>query len=129
MQANLPKAAIIEDDTDLQFIYKMKLEAAGYQVATAGNGAEGLTLIEKFKPDVILLDLLMPIMGGAEMLANLRTHAWASSMRVVILTNISKDEAPQALRFLSVDRYIVKAHHTPAQVVAVVGEVLGKKSP
>ena len=127
MQTSSPKAAIIEDDTDLQFIYKMKLEAAGYQVVTAANGVDGLAIIESFKPDIILLDLMMPIMGGAEMLTKLRMNDWASNMRVIILTNISKDEAPQALRFLSVDRYVVKAHHTPAQVVAVVNEVLGRK--
>lgn len=129
MQTTPPKAAIIEDDTDLQFIYKMKLEAAGYQVVTAANGVDGLAVIESFKPDIILLDLMMPVMSGAEMLTKLRMNDWASNMRVIILTNISKDEAPQALRFLSVDRYVVKAHHTPAQVVAVANEVLGRKSP
>ena len=129
MQSKVYKAVIIEDDADVRFMYKLKLEAAGYEVAIAGNGVEGLEVIEQTKPDIVLLDLMMPVMGGAEMLAKLRTHAWASDMRVIILTNISKDEAPQALRFLSVDRYIVKAHHTPGQVVAITDEVLGKKSP
>jgi CheY-like chemotaxis protein len=69
---------------------------------------------------------MMPIMGGTEMLARLRAESWGSDARVIVLTNISKDEAPQALRFLHVDRYIVKAHHTPAQVIAIVREVLGK---
>lgn len=120
------KAVVIEDDQDLQFIYKLKLEREGFQVATASNGQEGLETIESFKPDIILLDLMMPVMGGAEMLARLRAVPWGSSIRVVILTNISKDEAPQALRFLHVDRYIVKAHHTPAQVIGMVHEILGK---
>jgi hypothetical protein len=58
-------------------------------------------------------------------LARLRAEPWGSEARVVILTNISKDEAPQALRFLHVDRYVVKAHQTPAQIVDIVLEVLG----
>lgn len=120
-----PKVAVIEDDHDLQFIYKMKLEREGFTVATALNGEEGLEVIKDFKPDIILLDLMMPVMNGTEMLARLRSEQWGSSIRVVVLTNISKDEAPQALRFLRVDRYIVKAHHTPAQVIEVVRDILG----
>lgn len=126
MLATAIKAAVVEDDQDLQFIYKLKLERAGFNVRTASNGEEGLEVAQSFQPDIILLDLMMPIMSGTEMLARLRAHAWGSQARVIILTNISKDEAPQALRFLHVDRYIVKAHHTPAQVVDIVHEILGK---
>jgi DNA-binding response OmpR family regulator len=120
------KVAIVEDDHDLQFLFKLKLQLAGFEVATANNGKEGLEVAKAFEPDIILLDLMMPVMSGAEMLAELRSHAWGSQTRVVILTNISKDEAPQALRFLHVDRYVVKAHQTPAQIVTLIHEVLGK---
>lgn len=118
------KAIVVEDDTDLQFLYKTKLEREGFEVQIAGNGQEGLELIELHRPHIVLLDLLMPVMGGSEMLAALRATEWGSDVRVIVLTNISKDEAPPALRFLRVDRYIVKAHHTPAQVVRIVHEVL-----
>lgn len=124
-----PKAVVVEDDHDLQFLYKLKLEREGFEVCVAKNGAEGLEIIKQFRPAIILVDLLMPVMGGTEMLAHLRTEAWASNIRVVVLTNISKDEAPQALRFLRVDRYVVKAHYTPAQIVDIVREVLGKGAP
>lgn len=119
------KAVVVEDDHDLQYLYRLKLEREGFEVETAENGVEGLELVEKFKPDVILLDLMMPIMSGAEMLAIMRAQIWGGDARVIILTNISRDEAPQALRFLHVDRYVVKAHHTPAQVINIVHEVLG----
>lgn len=119
------KAVVVEDDHDLQYLYRLKLEREGFEVATASNGQEGLDVIEKHQPDIILLDLMMPIMSGTEMLTLMRAEPWGSHARVVVLTNISKDEAPQALRFLHVDRYIVKAHHTPSQVMAVVREVLG----
>lgn len=120
------KAAVIEDDQDLQYIYKLKLEREGFAVKTASNGVEGLEIIKDFQPNIILLDLMMPVMNGTEMLSRLRAETWGSDVRVIVLTNISKDEAPQALRFLHVDRYIVKAHHTPAQVIEIVREILGK---
>ena len=122
------KAAVIEDDQDLQFIYKLKLEREGFMVQTASNGEEGLEVARQFQPHIILLDLMMPVMNGTEMLARLRAQNWGTDVRVIVLTNISKDEAPQALRFLHVDRYIVKAHHTPAQVIDIVREILGQSS-
>ncbi len=123
--SNGVKVALIEDDLNLQNMYKLKLEVEGFAVATAADGREGLKLAESFKPDVVLLDLRMPVMSGDEMLARLREHEWGSAMRVIVLTNISKNEAPQSLRFLNVDRYIVKAHHTPGQMVEIIREVLG----
>ena len=121
------KAVVIEDDSDLRFLYQNRLVKDGFEVLVACDGAEGLEVIDRYRPSVILLDLLMPVMSGAEMLARLRATEWGSEIRVIILTNISKDEAPPALRFLSVDRYVVKAHHTPKQVADIVREVLGIK--
>lgn len=108
-------------------MYKYKLELHGYEIQLAHNGVEGLKVCETFLPDLILLDVRMPYMNGDEMLEQVRATEWGSQPRVIILTNISKDEAPMKLRFLNVDRYIVKAHHTPQQVVNIVDEVLGIK--
>ncbi|MFI5275534.1 MAG: response regulator [Candidatus Saccharimonadales bacterium] len=127
MSDSAHKIAIVEDDRDLQFIYKMKFEAVGYNVMTAADGEKGLEMVGSFRPDIILLDLRMPKMSGDEMLTRLRASDWGRDMRVIILTNISKSEAPPVLRFLHVDRYIVKAHHTPAQVVSIVRDVLGEE--
>jgi two-component system alkaline phosphatase synthesis response regulator PhoP len=120
------KIAVIEDDHAIAAMYGFKLKAGGYTVATAYNGEEGLALAGSFFPDLILLDIMMPVMDGHEMLQKLRQTEWGANIRVVILTNLSKDEAPHGLRLLNVDRYIVKAHHTPSQVVAVVNEILGE---
>lgn len=127
MPASAYKVAIVEDDRDLQFIYKMKFEAVGYKVMAAADGEKGLEVLESFRPDITLLDLRMPKMSGDEVLTRLRSSDWGRDMRVIILTNISKSEAPPVLRFLHVDRYIVKAHYTPAQVVGIVREVLGEE--
>lgn len=116
---------IVEDEPAISEMYRFKLTKEGYRVAVAGNGQEGLVACQAAPPDLILLDLRMPVMSGDEMLARLRATDWGADIRVIVLTNISKAEAPHNLRFLAVDRYIVKAHHTPAEVVKVVQEVLG----
>ncbi len=118
------KIAIIEDEHAIAEMYKMKLTSDGYEVEVANNGVEGYDLIKTFSPDLILLDLRMPEMSGDKMLEKVRQTGWGSRPRVIILTNISRDEAPSTLRFLGVDRYVVKAHHTPAQVVSIVEEIL-----
>ena len=116
---------IVEDDEPIRGLYEAKFTQQGYQVTTAINGLDGYAKAEANPPDIILLDLRMPLMTGDEMLAKLRSTDWGSTIRVVILTNISKAEAPMSLRYLHVDRYVTKVHHTPAQIVAIVREILG----
>lgn len=118
------KIAVIEDELSICEMYRMKFSNNGYAVKVAHNGQEGLSLLEEFKPQLILLDLKMPEMNGDEMLERLRQTDWGAEIRVIILTNISRDEAPRNLQFLSIDRYIVKAHHTPTQVLQIVTEIL-----
>jgi DNA-binding response OmpR family regulator len=122
---NQHKIAIVEDEPSINEMYRMKLALEGFEVITAFNGEEGLALVKKHKPDLILLDIKMPVMSGDEMLEKLRSTEWGAKMRVVILTNISRDEAPHSLRLLHVDRYIVKAHYTPSQIVTLVREIIG----
>lgn len=119
------KIAIIEDDLSIQQMYKYRLELAGYNVKTANDGQKGLDLLASFLPDLIMLDIRMPNMSGDEMLQKLRAEDWGGALKVFILTNISKTEAPASLRMLQVDRYIVKAHHTPRQIVEMIQETLG----
>lgn len=120
-----PTILIVEDDEPIRGLYESKFTSAGYDVLTARDGLDGYQKAEKHTPALILLDLRMPVMSGEEMLAKMRATDWGSSIRVVILTNISKSEAPMALRYLRVDRYVTKVHHTPAQIVEMVREILG----
>lgn len=118
------KIAVVEDEPFIQEMYKLKLELSGYKAVTASNGVEGLEIAERNKPDLILLDIKMPVMSGDEMLAKLRETDWGADIPVIILTNISRDEAPHNLRFLNVKKYIVKAHYTPTQVIHEIKKIL-----
>ncbi len=119
------KIAIIEDEPSISELYRIKLEHEGYEVGTAANGKQGLVLIEKMKPDLVLLDLLMPEMSGEQMLAELRKKDWGKSMKVIILTNVSRQEAPESLIELEISRYVVKAEMTGGQVAEIIKEVIG----
>lgn len=109
-------------------MYRMKFEAAGYNVELADNGERGVALVEKFAPDIILLDLQMPQMNGAEALTEIRSHDWGKSIPVIILTNLGEEEAPKELKLLGVKSYIVKADFTPSQVVERVQETLAESN-
>ena len=123
----MTKIAIIEDDTVINQMYRMKFEAAGFDVATASDGEVGVDTVKKFKPDLILLDLQMPHMGGAEALEIIRKADCGKDTPVIILTNLGEEEAPKTLRQLGIHSYIVKADLTPSQVVARAKDALGIK--
>ena len=114
------KIAIIEDDVAISQMYRMKFETEGYAVETAENGKLGLALAQNMKPDMILLDLMMPEMNGDEMLKNLRATDWGKNIKVIILTNMGEQEAPPGLKELGVEAFIVKAEMTPRQVAELV---------
>jgi len=119
------KIAIVEDDQAISQMYRFKFEAEGYTVETAENGKLGLELAEKMKPDVILLDLMMPEMNGDEMLAALRKTDWGKAIKVIILTNMGEQEVPEAVKSLGVSAVILKADMTPRQVADLVKKQLG----
>lgn len=118
------KIAIIEDDTAISQMYRMKFEAEGFEVETAENGKLGLGLCEEMKPDMVLLDLMMPEMNGDEMLKKMRDSDWGKDIKVIILTNMGEQEAPATLHELGVEAFIVKADMTPRQVAELVKEHL-----
>ena len=118
------KVAIIEDDQTISQMYRFKFEAEGYQVETAENGKLGLALAEDMKPDIILLDLMMPEMTGDQMLEKLRASSWGKTIKVIILTNMGEQEIPENVRQLGVSAVILKADMTPRQVAELVKKQL-----
>lgn len=112
--------AIIEDDQAISQMYRFKFEADGYKVETAENGKLGLELAKQLRPDIILLDLMMPEMNGEDMLALLRGSDWGKDIKVIVLTNRGEQEIPPQVRELGVSAVILKADMTPRQVAEIV---------
>jgi CheY-like chemotaxis protein len=121
----MPKVAIVEDDQAISQMYRFKFEAEGFDVQTAENGKLGLALIESMKPDIVLLDLMMPEMTGDEVLEKLRSSPWGKDIKVIILTNMGEQEIPENVKQLGVEAVILKADMTPRQVADLVKKQLG----
>ncbi|QHN43102.1 response regulator [Candidatus Mycosynbacter amalyticus] len=121
----MTKIAIIEDDSAIHQMYRMKFESEGFDVQLAADGRTGVALVKTFRPDLILLDLQMPEVDGLTALRQIRGEEWGKHIPVIILTNLGAEESPKELQSLGISGYIVKADLTPRQVVARVKEVLG----
>ena len=122
----MARILVVEDDRDLNTAYQMILKKAGHTVASALNGQEALAAVDKFKPDLILLDLLMPIMGGLEFLQhyNLDAH---DGVKVLIFTNMENSPEVSAAYDLGATRCIIKSWTAPQSLTKVIDDVLIQK--
>jgi DNA-binding response OmpR family regulator len=120
----MPKLAIVEDDVAIRQMYRFKFEAEGFEVQVAENGKLGLDLVKSMKPDIILLDIMMPEMTGDQMLEKMRATTWGKNIKVIVLTNMGEQEIPPAFKKLGVSGVILKADMTPRQVADLVKEKL-----
>ncbi len=116
------KVALIEDDHMLSDMYKIKFEKEGFAIATAADGAEGLEVVEKEQPDIILLDVIMPRMDGFQTLQELRARGIRTP--VILLTNLGQEEDIKKGRELGATDYFVKSNFTPDAIVSKVRIVL-----
>lgn len=116
---NLPKKKIliIEDEKTLRLAIRKKLEKEGFEVFEAGNGQTGLSTAIEIKPDLILLDVTMPIMDGIRMLDELRKDEWGKEAEVIILTNLSDANKELESFQKGVKDYLVKSDWKIADLV------------
>ena len=118
------KILLVEDDPFLLSMYATKFELEGFEVISADDGQKGLSLARENKPDIILLDILMPKMNGFEVLRELKANEQTRDIPVIFLTNLNqKEEVERALELGAVD-YLIKAHFMPSEVVAKIKEVI-----
>ena len=118
------KVCIIDDDNDIREIYMMKFNMEGYDVSAAANGEEGLKIIREKKPDVILLDLQMPVKTGAEVLEELYADPLLSKIPVIVLTNLDNEDTFKEIGKFHTRFYLIKSLTTPQKAVDYVKEVL-----
>ncbi len=118
------KVCIIDDDPNLREIYLMKFNQEGFDVSLAVNGEEGMQSIREKHPDIILLDLQMPVKNGVEVLQELEADSELSKIPVIILTNIDNEDAFREVGKFETRFYLIKSLTTPQKAVDYVREVL-----
>lgn len=115
---------IVEDDPDLNSAYSMILTKNGYTVKSAYNGEEAMKTLKNFKPQLILLDLLMPVMGGLEFLQNYELREKHPDVKVLIFTNMENSPEVNEAYKLGAHRCIIKSWTAPQNLTHVVKDAL-----
>ena len=122
----MAKILVVDDSPALLELYDFTLSSEGYKVDTAKDGVEGLKKVEEFKPDLVLLDILMPNKDGFETLKEMRANKETKETPVLLLTNVDEQSKVEEGLKLGATDYIVKFQQTPNQVVEEIRQVLQK---
>jgi len=119
------KILLVEDDDGLASVYQTRLEAEGFSIRRVPNGEDALAAAIEFKPDLVLLDAMMPKVSGFDVLDILRNTPETANMRIIMLTALSQDSDKARAESLGVDEYLVKSQVVIADVVERIKHHLG----
>jgi len=119
------KLLLVEDDVALSAVYKSRMELEGFDVKEVGNGEEALSAAVAYKPDLILLDAMMPKISGFDVLDILRNTPETAGVRIIMLTALSQPKDKERAEALGVDDYLVKSQVVIGDVVERVKFHLG----
>jgi len=118
------KILIIEDDKFLRELIVKKLVKEGYEISEAVDGEEGIKKVKEEKPDLVLLDLILPGIDGFEVLSRTKEDPALSQIPVIILSNLGqKEEVERGLKLGAID-YLIKAHFTPGEIIEKIRVIL-----
>jgi DNA-binding response OmpR family regulator len=111
------KILLVEDDDALANVYVMRLKAEGFEVARVANGEDALAAAKEHKPDLVLLDAMMPKVSGFDVLDILRNTPETANLKIIMLTALSQESDKQRAQGLGVDDYLVKSQVVISDVV------------
>lgn len=118
------KIVIVEDEVSLADIYKVRLEILGYTCFIATQGLEALTIIERERPSLVLLDIMIPKLSGDQLLKVMRTTEWGKNIKVLVISNLNEADAPAGIREQGIEGYAVKANLSNDQLDQLVDSIL-----
>ena len=125
MEDQHKKILLVEDDDGLASVYQTRLEAEGFSIRRVPNGEDALAAAIEFKPDLILLDAMMPKVSGFDVLDILRNTPETAGIKIIMLTALSQESDKQRAESLGVDEYLVKSQVVIADVVERIKHHLG----
>jgi len=120
----MKKILFIEDDPILGPLYEAQLKAAGFEVTRATDGEAGLGALQIMRPDLIVLDIMLPKISGVELLQIIRSSAGVNEIPVLVFTNSFQEDVLERVRQLGANRILSKSRFIPREVVAVINQVL-----
>lgn len=123
------KILVAEDDKFLANAYRIKLARTGFDARFAGNGNELFTLLESFSPDVIVLDLVMPVKDGFETLKELRSSEQWKTIPVIVASNLGQEEDYDRAMALGATDFVVKSNLKLEELIAKINVLLDKSRP
>lgn len=118
---------LVEDDESLIDVYSIMLKHENFTVITARNGEEGLIIAKTQKPDLILLDIMMPKMNGLQALEILKSEEVTKNIPVLILSNIAESNQEENALKLGAQKYIVKSEYLPNELIKIIKDSLPKQ--
>ena len=118
------KIVLVEDDPLLIDIYSTKFKEAGFTVAVIDRGDMAPAFIAKEKPDLVILDIVLPQKDGWDILKTVKANVKTKNIKVVILSNLGQKEEIEKGMALGASGYLIKAHHTPSEVVREIKKIL-----
>ena len=119
----MSRILIVEDELMLQEVYRLVLSSSHHDVSVSCNGLEGLQALSKVKPDVVLLDIFMPVMDGREFLRNFSKAKYPNT-KIVVYTNLSDSKTEAEMLELGADRFILKSSMTPQNLTDLVDIIM-----
>jgi DNA-binding response OmpR family regulator len=128
MDANHPsRILLVEDDDALANVYVTRLQSEGFDVRRVNNGEDALATALNYKPDLVLLDVMMPKVSGFDVLDILRNTPETANLKIIMLTALSQDSEIQRAKSLGVDDYLVKSQVVIADVIERIRYHLAQK--
>lgn len=125
MSEKVKKILVIEDDKFISEVYIAKLSKEGFEAILVSDGETAIKKAKEEKPDLILLDIFMPKIGGIDVLRILKEKEETRDIPVVMLTNAVEEEYINSAMEMGAKDYLVKSNHTPAEIVHKVLEYCG----
>ncbi|MBU3925195.1 response regulator [Patescibacteria group bacterium] len=130
-EKNKKKVLIVEDDSDISEMYRIRITAGGFEVETAANGQIGIEKMKKFLPDLVLLDIVMPKKDGFDLLEEVRQASDKEEIKkipIIVLSNLASPIDIMEGKRLGAQDWWIKAFNTPSQISQKVIDFFNKKT-
>ena len=124
----MKKILIVEDDQSIYNVYSAELKLRGYEVEHAADGMNAIASIEKFEPDLILLDIILPGRNGLEILEEIVDREDLQGIKVLMVTNYGNDSNVKKALELGAEDYILKYNIVPSELSEKVSQILGEET-